>query len=166
MTFGAVFYLTLLLCFFCPKGSWAQKNLPPIPFFLKVRPGDPPDSIFRNQYIGKNSHYFQEWKSQEEIQKYQNFKFKSVRYLSYKNQIHSIVVKMDYTDFNKGMFPLLTSAYGEPSKADLYSTIHYWKTPDYFVSYEEDIVGDVIEIRVVAMSIQQQFEEENPEAME
>jgi hypothetical protein len=136
------------------------------PFFLNTRPGDPPDSIFRSLFVGKHAKYFQEWKSQEENQKYQNYRFRKVRYLAYKNQIHSIIVRMDYTDFNKGFLDLLVAKLGEATKPDSYRPIYFWKTQDSFLSYEEDIVGDLIEVRVVSLAVQKQFEEENPEAIE
>lgn len=133
---------------------------------MQTRPGDPPDSIFRSRYIGKYAKYFQEWASQEEIQAYQKYRFRKVQYIAYKNQIHSIVVKMDYSDLNKSFLDLLTNAYGEATKPGLYQTIYYWKTPDYFISYEDDIVGDMIEVKIVSLAVQKQFEIENPEAIE
>jgi len=136
------------------------------PFFLNTRPGDPPDSIFRSMFVGKHAKYFQEWKSQEENQKYQNYRFRKVRYIAYKNQIHSIIVRMDYTDFNKGFLDLLVAKLGEATKPDSYRPIFFWKNQESFFSYEEDIVGDLIEIRVVSLAVQKQFEEENPEAIE
>lgn len=136
------------------------------PAFLTVRPGDPPDSIFRSQYVGKTARYFQEWKSQEENQRYQQFRYRKVRYLAYKNQIHSVIIRMDFTDSNKEFLTLLTREFGEGKRTDLYRTILYWDTPEYFVSYEEDIIGDLIEVRVVSQTVQQLFETENPEALE
>lgn len=136
------------------------------PAFLTVRPGDPPDSIFRSQYVGKTARYFQEWKSQEENQRYQQFRYRKVRYLAYKNQIHSVIFRLDFTDSNKEFLNLLTREFGEGKRTDLYRTILYWDTPEYFISYEEDIIGDLIEVRVVSQSVQQKFEAENPEALE
>ena len=157
--------ILLTVCFLFGFSLQAQ-SLSPKPFFLQTRPGDPPDSIFRSRFIGKHAKYFQEWTSQEENQRYQNYHFRKVQYIAYKNQIHSIVVKMDYSDFNKGFLNLLTNAYGEATKPGLYQTICYWKTPDYFISYEDDIVGDLLEIRIVSLAVQKQFEAENPEATE
>lgn len=144
----------------------AQDTLPPKIFFLQTRPGDPPDSIFRKEFTGKSAKYFQAWKSQEEIQKYGSFLFRNIKYLSYKNRIHSIQVHLEYSEMNTSIQDLLKFHYGEPVKPDLYRPFMYWYTPDYFISYEDDILADKIEIRIVSLSVQAQFEKDHPEEME
>lgn len=166
LRFRLLFTLRLCSLILCTQLQLqAQDSIPHI-FFLKTKPGLPPDSIFRKEYKGKFQKNFQQYTSAEEVQGYGSYRFKRVQYLVYKNRIHSIITLLDYSESNTTIQDLLKMEYGEPVQPDGYRPYMYWYTPHYFISYEDDIVSDRIEIRVVSRSVQQQFEEEHPELME
>jgi len=160
----------LLLCLlFSSFPLWSQNpidsTLTPL-FFLRTRPGLPPDSLVQPEYKGKRNTYFTLFISKADEKGYAGYRYKEIRYLAYKNRIHSADVRFEYTEDYKTFVDVLRYHYGEAEQPDPYRPYYYWYKPDVFISFEEDIISGTIQVRVVSRSVQAQFEKDHPELME
>ncbi|MCZ2355802.1 MAG: hypothetical protein LC115_03765 [Bacteroidia bacterium] len=92
-------------------------------------------------------------------------KFYSVHYIFYKNQLHSIRIKIEGDEMSQRFLAILKDYYGEGEQAGR-APRYYWKGKLVYLVYDQNLLTQNTEVRFESVLIQRELEKDYNAAYE